>query len=673
MIAPARVLPSSRRAERVIRATRALVHGTIVLLALARGARAQGASGTTVTPAAADLDLVYSASRYAQEAREAPASVTIVTAQEIREFGYRTLADVLGAVRGFSTRYDLNYDYVTVRGLARLGDFNTRILVLVDGQRTNAAVSDVSNIGTDGLIDLAWVHHIEIIRGPGSAQFGANAFFAVINIVTGRSHGDSGGGRAEAQVGSFGSYAGKLAWGTRAGGSSEFMIAGSAERRGGTDRYYPEFDTPATNNGVAQGLDGEESWRLLSKGRSGDWSFEGAYAFRRRSVPTASYATDFNVMLQTYDREGIANVSYSHSFTDLSRLTVTGAFNQVWYNGDYPYGPTTLTDEQRGNIWSLDAQYLRVVGPGHKITVGSELRWVSDGQQSVVDVTPNAPDVVVFTDIRSQLVGAMFAQVEWRLGEHALLTTGVRHDEYQGIGGTTNPRVALVLRPTDQTTVKALYGTAFRPPNDYELYYQDGITQKAPVSLTPEHVHTAELEINQRVGGLTATVSAYSVATSDLINLKTDPADSLLVFANEGSPTTRGVELELRGRVGPFTGRASYAWQDAQEGDGTQPVDSPGELARVGIATPLLGDRASVALEVRHTGARPTLNGTDAPAYTAVNLTLLAHPLNRHMELMLGVKDLFNAGHVDPGGVEHVQNVLAQDGRTLRIGFRRSF
>jgi outer membrane receptor protein involved in Fe transport len=419
VIAPARLLPSSRRIDPVIRATRAVAHGTIALLALAlalalaRGVQAQG-TFTAATPRPADLDLVYSASRYAQQAGEAPASVTIVTASEIREFGYRTLADVLGAVRGFSTRYDLNYDYVTVRGLARLGDFNTRILVLVDGQRTNAAVSDISNIGTDGLIDLAWIHHIEIIRGPGSAQFGANAFFGVINIVTGRGQDTAGGGRVEARVGSFGTYAGNLSWSTRAGASTDFMLAAGAARREGVDRYYPEFDTPATNNGIARGLDGEESWRLLSKGRSGDWSFEGAYAFRRRSVPTASYDTDFNSMLQTFDREGIANVTFSHSFEDLSRFTMTGAFNRVWYNGEYPYAPTTLLDDQRGNIWSLDAEYLRVIGPGHRITAGGELRWAKDGQQSVVEVTPNVPDTVDFLDVRSQLTGALFAQVEWR-------------------------------------------------------------------------------------------------------------------------------------------------------------------------------------------------------------------------------------------------------------------
>ena len=225
-----------------------------------------------------DLELVYGASRYAQDTRDAPASVTIITAREIREYGYRTLADVLGSVRGFSTRNDLNYEFAIVRGLEPRGDFNTRILILVNGQRLNAAVTDVTNVGNDALIDLDRIHHIEIIRGPGSALFGTNAFFGVVNIVTGRAPGAAGGLRAEAEAGSFRTYRGSLAWSMKPGSSREFMVGVSALRRGGVDRYFPEFDAPETNNGVAEDLDGEETYRIAGRGRWGGWSFEGAYS-----------------------------------------------------------------------------------------------------------------------------------------------------------------------------------------------------------------------------------------------------------------------------------------------------------------------------------------------------------------------------------------------------------
>ena len=636
---------------------------------------AQAPARDSVGGMLSNLELLYGASRYAQETREAPASVTIITAREIREYGYRTLADVLGGVRGFSTRNDLNYEFAIVRGLEPQGDFNTRVLILVNGQRLNAAVTDVTNVGNDGLIDLDRIHHIEIIRGPGSALFGTNAFFGVVNIVTGRAPGESGGFRGDAEAGSFRTYRGSLAWSTTPSSSREFMIGASALHRGGVDRYYPEFDTPETNNGVAQGLDGEATYRIAGRGRWGDWSFEGAYSQHRRSVPTASYGTTFNARpFETRDRVAIGAITYTHSFADLSRLTLSGGFNRSTYAGDYPYDPLRYSDYQRGNIWSLDAQYLRVLRAGHKVTAGGELRWASNASQGVSQVIPPGPVEVVLNDTRSQLVGAVFGQIEWRLGEGALLYTGARHDQYQYIGGTTNPRVALVLRPAEHTTVKALYGAAFRAPNFSELYYQDGgLTQKAPPGLRPERVHTVELEVEQQLGSLTALVSAYRVSTSNLINQITDPTDSLLVYVNQGSSSTRGLELEVRGRVGPVTGRASYGYQVAREGGGARPVDSPRHLARVGAAVPLFGGRANLALEVRQVGGRPTLAGPEAPGYTATNLTLLARPLDRRSELSLSIKDLFNTGHLDPGGTEHLQNVLAQDRRSLRVGVRLNF
>ena len=119
---------------------------------------AQAPARDSVGGMLSNLELLYGASRYAQETRDAPASVTIITAREIREYGYRTLADVLGGVRGFSTRNDLNYEFAIVRGLEPQGDFNTRVLILVNGQRLNAAVTDVTNVGNDGLVDLDRIH-----------------------------------------------------------------------------------------------------------------------------------------------------------------------------------------------------------------------------------------------------------------------------------------------------------------------------------------------------------------------------------------------------------------------------------------------------------------------------------------------------------------------------------
>src|ERR1017187_7141898 len=129
---------------------------------------------------------VYSASMHVQPSEDAPSSVTVITAAEIQEQGFRTLADILQTIRSFYVTYDRNYSSLGVRGFARPGDYNTRILLLVDGHRLNDNIYDEAMIGTEFPIDIELIQRIEIVRGPVSSLYGSNALFAVINIITTR-------------------------------------------------------------------------------------------------------------------------------------------------------------------------------------------------------------------------------------------------------------------------------------------------------------------------------------------------------------------------------------------------------------------------------------------------------------------------------------------------------
>ena len=135
---------------------------------------------------------VFAASKYDQPLTEAPADVSIVTRAEILRYGWRTLADVLRGVRGFLVTNDRNYAYAGVRGFARTGDYNGRILLTVDGHRVNDTIYDQALLGTEGPVDLDLVERVEIVRGAGSSVYGSNAFFGVINLITRRGR-DVGG------------------------------------------------------------------------------------------------------------------------------------------------------------------------------------------------------------------------------------------------------------------------------------------------------------------------------------------------------------------------------------------------------------------------------------------------------------------------------------------------
>ncbi len=155
---------------------------------------------------------VYSASKHMQSVSEAPSSVTVITADEIQKYGYRTLADVLRGVGGFYITYDRDYSYLGVRGFERLGDYNNRILLLLDGHRINNNVYEQAMLGTEFPTDVDLIERVEVIRGPSSSLYGSDAFFAVINVIT-RKAPQFKGLELSFEPASFDTYKGRASYG----------------------------------------------------------------------------------------------------------------------------------------------------------------------------------------------------------------------------------------------------------------------------------------------------------------------------------------------------------------------------------------------------------------------------------------------------------------------------
>jgi len=115
-----------------------------------------------------EIPVVAAASKYQQKVTEAPSSITIITAEEVKKYGHRTLAEVLRSAPGFYVSYDRNYSFLGTRGF-NLGDYNNRVLLLVNGHRVNNSLSDGAFIGTEFILDVDLIDRVEIIRGPGSS------------------------------------------------------------------------------------------------------------------------------------------------------------------------------------------------------------------------------------------------------------------------------------------------------------------------------------------------------------------------------------------------------------------------------------------------------------------------------------------------------------------------
>jgi iron complex outermembrane receptor protein len=204
---------------------------------------------------------VFTSSRFPQKSSEAPSTVTVIDADNIRTFGYRTLSDILASIPGLYTTYDRNYSYLGSRGYSTPGDYNTRFLVLLDGKRINDNIYDSFGIDYDGIVNVDLIDRVEYSSGPGSAVYGANAVFGVINIIT-RNGEDIDGVQASAEYGSENSRRGRVSAGNTFENGLDAMISISAYKSDGDDRYYAEFDDPVTNNGVATNLDYHEARNL---------------------------------------------------------------------------------------------------------------------------------------------------------------------------------------------------------------------------------------------------------------------------------------------------------------------------------------------------------------------------------------------------------------------------
>ena len=280
---------------------------------------------------------VSGASKFDQKTSDAPASVTIVTADDIQKYGYRTLADLLRSVRGINVSYDRNYSYAGLRGFSSTGDYNSRFLVQIDGHRLNENIYNQAFIGTELILDLDLVERVEIIRGSGASLYGSNAFFGVINIITKDS---SGLGQPEVagSYGSYDSYKGRLSYGRRFDSGFDLTLSGTDYFSKGQNLYYAEFDNSTNPGGIAHNADGDKSGTLFGRMKYGPLTLESAWVSRDKTLPTAAFGTDFNNKNTfTADKRWYLDLKYHQKVYTNTEITARVFYDEYQYEGHYSY------------------------------------------------------------------------------------------------------------------------------------------------------------------------------------------------------------------------------------------------------------------------------------------------------------------------------------------------
>jgi iron complex outermembrane receptor protein len=626
----------------------------------------QGANATSLDELLSQK--VSAAAKYEQTVRDAAASVTIVTAQEIETFGFTTLAEVLSSVRSFYVSYDRNYDYVGARGFSRPTDYNDRILLLVDGHTTNENTYGEAAIGTDFALPLSSVDRIEIVRGPGSALYGTNAMLAVLNIIT-KSGAALDGLHASASLGSFGRKEAEVTGGKKFASGLDVMGSARYLKVDGQDLFYPEY---ADQGGVARGLDHDEAFAALVSARLGNSSLRAGASWRDKGIPTGAFGMIFgDQRAKTIDEREWVDLSHEFPIGYDKALTVRGYYDSYRYDGAYPYTDGLLTDHTRG-VWAgAEARLTWDLSSGNRLTLGSEYRY--NFRSTYSWETAGVPQYDA--DIHSSIV-SFYAQDDVQLVRDLSLTLGLRYDDFSTTGSAVVPRAAIVYSYSKHGTMKLLYGEAFRAPNTYEVLFQAPPDAANP-SLKSERIRTYELNVEQRLTPwLQGTVSAYHYTMKDLIDpLPEVDAEGNVRYQNHGTTSANGLEVQLDTRLpNGLRATVSYALQVAKDADEAIGADlfggengplsnSPRNVFKAMASADLFGAVIAGA-RFRCESPRLTVYGTETPSYCLTDLNLTSKPLSG-FSLSLAIRNLFDRRYATPGGVEHIQPAIEQDGRSL--------
>ncbi len=626
------------------------------LLALDSSAQIDDSAKVALPPGTPRLEdliktpIVTTPSKFEQKTTEAPSSVTVVTADDIRKYGYRTLADLLRAVPGLYVSYDHNYSYLGFRGFNR-GDINNpnnRVLLLVDGHRINNDLTDGAYLGTAFILNVDLIERVEIIEGPGSVLYGNNAFFGVINVVTknGRQYQY---GEASGEAASYDTYKGRVTVGHWWTNGWELLLSGTL------------YDSEGPNLGVPR-LDDDSYGSFFGKVRYRDLTLEGAFIRRDKGNPTSLFlAPPGDPRLRTVDDRGFVNLKYNHDFTDVMEVTAQIYYDRNDFTLDVPNGPGFTSQWLReGEWWGAELQLTKRLFERHTFTLGAEYR--DDFRQNW-----EIPNVTNWFGKTSN--HGVYLQGDFGVLTNLHLSAGIRYDQYGDLEPTWNPRLALIWNPYRRATIKAIYGTAFRAPS-----FVEPIIAYSGSELMPETIKTYELIYEQGLGRhVRASVTGFY-----------NRIDGLIVFSetarNENQDVEAlGVETALEGVwANGLRGRISYTYAQARDRDTHRILpDSPQHLAKANLIVPLYQDKVFAGLEYQYTSTRSTLKllnggpytvpGEDAPDYGVFNVTLFSQNLLKGLEVSASVYNLLDKRYADPATAHHEQDLIYQNGRTFQV------
>ncbi len=600
-----------------------------------------------------------------QKLSHVPAVANVITAADIRAMGITDFSQVLEMIPGVHVypdpagRLDSHF---SIRGIHTAD--NSQVLILLDGR-------DLTDVNTGSSpenfrMPVANISRVEVMRSPGSALYGADAFAGVINIIS-KDASEIGGTNYGWRQGSF--------------DTQDIWLQHTAKFN---DKWDLAFNLESSNSDGDRGRVVTYNDEIF--GLSGNGPLETHYDYSNTQVSLSNQEWTFRLWNWNLDEagngQGGAQV-LDPAGKDKSEIYLFDIQNEKhdvlpgWdidsrlsyevKNFDahfvlYPpvgafvdgvIGDPGIT--QRKGTLAINADYSEFAG--HRLLVGLGSKWVLvDPHETKNFNTGGAPGVLVdvtgssfaFETRQSRTVNHLLLQDEWSVNDDWALTAGVRYDDYSDFGGTTNPRVAIVWKGRPKLTTKLLYGRAFRAPSFSELYFKNNPAAVGNPNLTSESIDTYEIVFDYRpVREVNLVLSLFSYRIDDLIDREFGvPAK------NTGSQKGSGFEFEANWHVNSrLQLRSFYAFQNAE--DGTTAADVPNAPQQQFYASTHWGflPQWSLGSQVKWIADRKRASGdprAETPDYTVVDFTIRRRQLLPNMDFAFSARNLFDEDAREP-------------------------
>lgn len=519
------------------------------------------------------------ASGISQSIATAPASTSVITAQDIEAMGARSLEEILETVPGLHVSLsDIRFEpFYDVRGMHSANNYE--ILLMVDGVPIKSIVDGSRGVWMPPPVQF--IQRIEVIRGPGSALYGADAVSGVINIIT-KIADDVKGTEIGGRVGSFQTYQTWLLHGSHWNGLDVALSLDYVNTNGYQEIIYQDAQSlldKATGTHVSQ-TPGRAYLHRRQLSVHGEVSQEHwQVGFGWTHAPQMGSALGSTLVISPEEKHKndeyqITTLYHNPQLTEhweaTARLNYQDS-NEIWISNYsvrpggirddkfFPYGsPSNVWIYQRHTRLDLSGQYRGF--RAHTLSLGigyvySDLynvnsEFYADAQKPVLVSTKKLGRTIVPENIRQNSYA--FIQDSWKIGQDWELTAGVRYDWYSDFNATTNPRLALVWQTSSRLTTKLLYGSAFRAPSFAEMYTPQNSVFVGNPNLKAETSHSIELAFDYRANddlNLTLNLFHYQVEDKILRRFINPEVNSIYTFDNMGTLDGDGVEIENRWKI----------------------------------------------------------------------------------------------------------------------------